>query len=933
MKMRIKYIAVLVLASLMCINVDAQQKLTKDQIMSMSIEELSELPLEELMDAVETLGVSSVDELFALIMNKNVSSASKAEENAFTSPLSTTVITKDEMRTYGILSLEEAFRLIPGMIVTEKTPGNFDIQMRGLNNIPGNSSIMYTENANTLLMIDGRPMHNYGIAAITMDLMPISIEDVERIEVVRGACGALYGANAVSGVINIITEKPGESSKTVAGNIQMGNNSNMIGDIAIRNTWMDGKLSTGVTFNMQHRGRTTNLLPSAPSQSNRYYVEDDDLLESTRNMPVDEEGLKKLLESGKIRLAVDEEWMSAKDIDRYRNYVGSTLSNATEPSTNLTEMYDDPNVSRNNKGINGYISFAPSDGIRFDLTGGYHQSSALVSTVVDFIAPLTTREAKKGYVNLNSQIKNFSVNLGYNAGIQDYVKGLAGFKLWEQSFNANAEYTLKLGDLAIKPGVFYEWIKCEDYLPVYNTEGEANRQTLVSAGTSATEAYSWHYEKAGTKPAEGTDRLFGFFNTETHLYSVAPSLRLDYKIGDLRLIGAFRSDKTRIPDKWNSSWQFAANYSINDRNFIRFVYGRANRSCCLVNTSAGFQWNKTYMMPAKIYMTGNPDADLVHIDNFEIGYRWRPTNKILVDAEAFYSRSSDFGFLRSAKSMFAISGTDMVTDLVACATVLRPVLGLDNATMGGYVYKNGMETRTYLNYENVPFKANQMGLSMNVDYIISSKLIAKLNFNVQQTKLDDYYEYNKNVGISKQLGIATQELYAHLLSGEIVGDFFKEIDAIIAETGMDAQTAVVSFFTNPQYIDKLNKFGQDHAIKHQGNDFYFGSTNFEEPPTENGVKHEATPSVYGMLGLIYKPIDKLNIAAFGNFVGKRTFKTGFGEQTLDNRCTVNVKIGYKPMQNFEFFMNAHNLFNTEKQEFIYSDKIGGTYTLGINFGF
>lgn len=64
----------------------AQDKLTREQILAMSTDELSELPLEDLMAAVETLGVSSVDELFALIMNKNVSSASKEEESTFTSP-------------------------------------------------------------------------------------------------------------------------------------------------------------------------------------------------------------------------------------------------------------------------------------------------------------------------------------------------------------------------------------------------------------------------------------------------------------------------------------------------------------------------------------------------------------------------------------------------------------------------------------------------------------------------------------------------------------------------------------------------------------------------------------------------------------------------------------------------------------------------------
>ena len=131
----------------------AQERLTKEQILAMSADQLSELPLEDLMQAVETLGVTSVDELFALIMNKNVSSASKEEESTFTSPLSSTVITHDEMKTYGVTTIEEALRLIPGMIITEKTNGVYDVPMRGLNTIPDNNMLLYTENSNTLVMI------------------------------------------------------------------------------------------------------------------------------------------------------------------------------------------------------------------------------------------------------------------------------------------------------------------------------------------------------------------------------------------------------------------------------------------------------------------------------------------------------------------------------------------------------------------------------------------------------------------------------------------------------------------------------------------------------------------------------------------------------------------------------------------------------------
>lgn len=146
----------------------------------MSTDELAELPLETLMQAVETLGVSSVDELFAIIMNKNVSSASKSEESTFTSPLSSSVVTRDELRTWGVTTIEEALRLIPGMIVTEKTNGVYDVQVRGLNNIPDINMLLYTENSNTLVMIDGRPVHNYAMECITFEMLPIDIEDIER---------------------------------------------------------------------------------------------------------------------------------------------------------------------------------------------------------------------------------------------------------------------------------------------------------------------------------------------------------------------------------------------------------------------------------------------------------------------------------------------------------------------------------------------------------------------------------------------------------------------------------------------------------------------------------------------------------------------------------------------------------------------------------
>ena len=116
------------------------------------------------------------------------------------------------------------------------------------------------------------------------------------------------------------------------------------------------------------------------------------------------------------------------------------------------------------------------------------------------------------------------------------------------------------------------------------------------------------------------------------------------------------------------------------------------------------------------------------------------------------------------------------------------------------------------------------------------------------------------------------------------------------------------------------------------NEYYLGTSVAEPYKTSDNYRHKAAPSVYGMVGLIYRPTSQWNVAAFANVIGKRSYTTLFGTAEVDPRCTVNLKIGYKPTEQCEVFFNAHNLFNTNKQEFVYTDKIGGIYTVGVNFG-
>ncbi|MBR2196620.1 MAG: TonB-dependent receptor [Salinivirgaceae bacterium] len=985
--------------------------MTQDDIMELTYDELLEMPFEDVMKLADKLGVST-DELFAMIMNKSVSSASKAVESNFVSPLSTTVITQAEMRTYGITTIEEAFRLIPGMIVTEKTNGNYDIQMRGLNNIPDNNTLLYTENANTLVMVDGRQIRNSVLGALTFEMLPISIEDVERIEVVRGASGALYGSNAVSGVINIITEKPDKQSKMVSGAVQAGNNNTIVGDIALRKSLANNKISAGLTFNIQQRGRNTDKLYVMPSTV--HYMANDKWADQTVKNQIygtPENGYMQFNNDEKIyygedlKALTDGGWYSASEIQNVRQLVKTQIPlrgffnndsvkiasasptdavyriyNATEPETPIADMFHDTDVSRKNIGVNGYINFTPNADVNISLSGGYGESRAMTTAVRDAIFSMNERNAKTSYANLNAQIYGLQINFGYEGGPQDYAYGVPGYKIKHNMMNGGIEYTLKLGDLSVKPAFDFQWAKYTDYLPVFNDS------------THTSNDYSWHYEDADA-PADSYTRLYGFLNGSATLYAVAPSLRLDYKFGGLRLIGAIRADKTNTPDMWYPSWQLAANYEINSRNFVRFVYGRANRGASLINTDINLQRLCTNMEPQRFVYMGNKDAKLVKIDNFEVGYRWKPTDNILVDTEVFYSKSTDYGALMSSETKLAasvdqIKGTlgGLLPQAMGTAAGIRAGMTAGGApepaiqaaiaeAVGGMCRGVGagldLETRSFIQYSNLPYKVNQYGLSLNVDWIISPKLIAKVNANIQQTKINDYYPYSLGDQIGAQLGKANTASNISLVQRNMVydivstvmqygGNTMPEIQAFVGramqEANVEEYAEQIGWSTmNPDQQNNLlaqlyeagvkgeafegnaSPLSSYYSLKYNvvlsDNDLCFGNTSAVPYTLSNGRKHKATPTIYGMAGLIYKPIDKVNVSMFANYIGSRTSETQYGTLKLDDRFTLNAKVGYAPIKNLEIFVNGHNLLNSKAQEFIYSDEIGGLYTAGLKFEF
>ncbi|MDB5797410.1 MAG: hypothetical protein JWP36_1312, partial [Paucimonas sp.] len=172
--------------------------------------ELADLTLEELADI-------------------RVTSVSRRSELLADTPASVFVITGEEIRRAGALTLPEALRLAPNLQVARIDARNYAVTARGFNNGLENK---------LLVMIDGRTIYSPLFSGVFWDAQDLVIEDIERIEVISGPGATMWGANAVNGVISVITRSAADTQGSLAS-VSMGRE---FRDLAVRH---GGKLEGG----------------------------------------------------------------------------------------------------------------------------------------------------------------------------------------------------------------------------------------------------------------------------------------------------------------------------------------------------------------------------------------------------------------------------------------------------------------------------------------------------------------------------------------------------------------------------------------------------------------------------------------------------------------------------------------------------------------
>ena len=149
-------------------------------------------------DGGDALSGLSLEEL----ANITITSVSGRAEPLSDAPASIYVITADEIRRSGVTTLPEALRLAPNLQVARLDTGEYAVTARGFNNAIGNK---------LLVLIDGRTIYASFFSGVLWDQQDILLEDIDRIEVISGPGGTLWGTNAVNGVINVVSRKSAQT--------------------------------------------------------------------------------------------------------------------------------------------------------------------------------------------------------------------------------------------------------------------------------------------------------------------------------------------------------------------------------------------------------------------------------------------------------------------------------------------------------------------------------------------------------------------------------------------------------------------------------------------------------------------------------------------------------------------------------------------------
>jgi iron complex outermembrane receptor protein len=374
---------------------------------------------------------TSVDLLkmsFEDLMNVKIVSASKEEELFFESPVTSYVITRQDIINNGSTSIPEALRLAPALIVREIANGTYDVSIRGgKDNLPSHR-VTYLNNS-ILAMIDNRPVFNYFQGGTNWLNLPIGLADIERIEIVYGPNSPLYGPNAVDGVINIITRKGAKNEKLTYGtaSFMAGENTTFSG---LAGTRISEKLEVNVSGNHGTRKRMKKEFYDASTDS---------------------------------------------FITNLREHSNPLVS------ANPYSYYPDPELGSKHTGINFNLFYTPRKKTTLTFTSGLNESSGLFQ----FSGGVTMNQVSNTSVSnlFKAEIGNFTFQSSLLQGRHDLIGNISQYNFNYTTWDNYIDYNFKLNrKFSLRPALSFQdaVIDDRDYTMKVGSTGLFNNRANMS---------------------------------------------------------------------------------------------------------------------------------------------------------------------------------------------------------------------------------------------------------------------------------------------------------------------------------------------------------------------------------------------------------------------------------------------------------------------
>ncbi len=511
-----------------------------------------------------------------------VVTASKKPEDLFETPLSVSIIKKEEIERSGASCIPEALRLAQGMIVREITPGNYDVQIRGLGDITKNAYLPLPYSTTMLVMIDNRIVYSYYTGGTFWETFPIDINDVERIEIVRGPASALYGPNAVTGVINIITSQLNKKGWNLAVN----------GANAIN---MAQKASTNIGYNWNNK---TKLSVSSNFDERQRFTEN--YFDYTTNTYSSLDNLSMTLLALKD-VATKEVW----NYPDYRDALGA---------------YYDAAVSLKKFGSNLFLSHEFSEHVNLDIAAGYQNSQSQRISFMNFATTLSQVNSESYYVNARLKHKNFNGQLNMHKGedLNNYKYNSYTFR----NIDGFVEYYKEFKTLSFRPGLSYKhasydspFIYDEPFsLNTLNYQFKNDPRTISTiSGSLLTE---WKPNSRLRIIAAASIDKYSINKNYSHNFELATTYRIN-KNNLLRFVSSSAKRSPFIFDTYLNSSFMLSNQYHNENNELPID------------------------IPIQMNMTSRPDLEYPSIFNNEVSWRTKTHKGLSIDVEVFYSLTNN----------------------------------------------------------------------------------------------------------------------------------------------------------------------------------------------------------------------------------------------------------------------------------------------------